>query len=126
MKPNATTTLVALVCSALLTGSALAQSSSPSTASNKSKPMSAKGESSVHAEMMKGMQSMRGMHSSGNADHDFAQMMRMHHEGGIRMAEAELATGKDPKMKEMAQRIIDSQKKEIAEFDAWLKDHKSK
>ena len=52
-------------------------------------------------------------------------MMRMHHEDGIKTAQMELQHGKDPKMREMAQKIIDSQKKEIAEFDEWLKANRS-
>ena len=52
-------------------------------------------------------------------------MMRHHHESGIRMAEMELKNGKDPEMKRIAQQNIDSQKKEIGEFDRWLKDRKA-
>jgi uncharacterized protein (DUF305 family) len=36
------------------------------------------------------------------------------------MAEAELKSGRDPKMRAMAKRIIEAQKKEIQEFDDWL------
>lgn len=47
--------------------------------------------------------------------------MRQHHMSGVRMAEYELKNGKDQKMRDMAQKIMDAQKKEIAEFDQWLK-----
>lgn len=67
--------------------------------------------------MMKGMESMK---MSGDTDRDFAMMMKMHHQGAIDMAQMELKSGKDPKMKEMAKRIIEAQKKEIKEFDQWL------
>lgn len=78
----------------------------------------------MHRSMMKSMQQMQGMKLSGDMDHDFATMMRQHHQQGINMAEQELRHGKDAKMKEMAQKIMDSQKKEVAEFDDWLKSNK--
>lgn len=68
---------------------------------------------------------MMGQAASGDVDRQFAERMRMHHEGGIQMAEAELERGKDPQMREMARKIIDSQRKEIGQFDQWLdKDRK--
>lgn len=75
----------------------------------------------MHKNMMRGMKEMQGMKMSGNMDHDFAMMMRHHHRQGIEMAQHELKHGKDAKMREMAQKIMDNQKKEIAEFDDWMK-----
>ena len=75
----------------------------------------------MHQSMMKGMKEMQGMKPSGSMDHDFAMMMRHHHLQGIEMAQFELKHGKDAKMREMAQKIMDSQKREIAEFDEWMK-----
>jgi uncharacterized protein (DUF305 family) len=69
---------------------------------------------------MKGMKDMGAMKSSGNTDHDFAMMMKMHHQSALDMAEVELQQGKDPKMRSMAKKIIEAQKKEIKEFDQWL------
>jgi uncharacterized protein (DUF305 family) len=54
---------------------------------------------------------------SGDTDHDFAMMMKKHHESAIDMAEMELQSGKDPKLCSMARNIISSQKKEIKEFE---------
>ena len=70
------------------------------------------------------MTGMENMPMSGNTDHDFAAMMKMHHQGAIDMAQQELQSGKDPKMRAMAKRIIDAQKKEIKEFEQWLGAHK--
>ena len=75
----------------------------------------------MHMSMMKGMKDMQGMKPTGDMDYDFAQMMRHHHAHGIQMAEQELKHGKDQKMRELAQRIVDTQKREVAEFDVWLK-----
>jgi uncharacterized protein (DUF305 family) len=68
--------------------------------------------------MMKGMQEMP---MSGDTDRDFAAMMKIHHQGAVDMAQAELASGKDPQLRKMAQSIISAQQKEIKEFDDWMK-----
>ena len=74
--------------------------------------------------MMKDMGGkMTSMPMSGDPDVDFAMMMRMHHQGAIDMANAELSNGKDPQMKKMAKAIVSAQKKEIAQFDAYLAKH---
>ena len=75
----------------------------------------------MHKNMMKGMKEMQGMKPSGNVDHDFAMMMRHHHQQGVEMAQHQLKHGKDAKLRVMAQKITDNQKKEIAEFDEWMK-----
>ena len=63
------------------------------------------------------------MKPSGNVDEDFVKMMRQHHQTGIRMAEVQMRQGKDEKAKEMAKKIVESQKEEVKEFDAWLSEH---
>lgn len=80
----------------------------------------AAGEGDMRSAMMSGMKNMDSMKATGNTDRDFATMMKMHHQGAIDMAQMELKTGKDAKMRAMAKRIIDSQRKEIKEFDRWL------
>lgn len=39
------------------------------------------------------------------------------------MAQMQLQNGKDPQMRELAQKIIADQKKEIAQFDKYLEKH---
>lgn len=78
------------------------------------------GSDAMMQSMMGGMKDMQSMQMSGDTDKDFAQMMRMHYKHGVEMAETEVKDGKDPKMKQMARKIIDSQRKEIKEFDDWL------
>ncbi|MGE3433506.1 MAG: DUF305 domain-containing protein [Ramlibacter sp.] len=71
--------------------------------------------------MMKDMNDkMSTMQMTGKTDVDFAMMMRIHHQGAIHMAEAELKDGKEPQMKKMAKDIISAQKKEIAQIDKFL------
>ena len=74
--------------------------------------------------MSQGMEKMKSMPMSGDTDKDFAMMMRMHHEQAVKMAEVELKNGKDAKLKQMAQKMIDAQRKEIKELDDWLAKHK--
>lgn len=74
--------------------------------------------------MMKDMnEKMSSMPMSGDADVDFAMMMRIHHQGAIDMAQAELRDGKNPQMRKMANAIIVAQKKEIAQLDRFLEKH---
>jgi uncharacterized protein (DUF305 family) len=123
----------------VLAGAALLTSlSMPTVAADKMAPMSkeqhesmpAKGDAKsmtsmdMHKSMMKGMKDMESMPMTGNADHDFAMMMKMHHQGALDMANVELQQGKDPKLRSMAKKIIESQKKEIKAFDDWLAKHK--
>jgi uncharacterized protein (DUF305 family) len=50
---------------------------------------------------------------SGDVDQDFAAMMIPHHQGAIDMARAELAYGKNERLRRIAQEIIVEQKAEI-------------
>jgi uncharacterized protein (DUF305 family) len=63
------------------------------------------------------------MKMTGDQDYDFAMMMRKHHADGVKMAEKQLDKGKDPEMRAAAKKIVEAQKKEIAEFDKWLAEH---
>ena len=79
----------------------------------------------MHKSMMDGMKSMESMPMTGDHDHDFAMMMKKHHQTGLEMAQMEMKNGKDEKMKAMAKKIISSQQKEIKEFEQWLSTHQS-
>jgi uncharacterized protein (DUF305 family) len=77
----------------------------------------------MHA-MQESMERMdNGMKSApmnGDVDHDFASMMMPHHQGAIDMAKAELACGKDPVMRRLAEEIIVDQQSEIQAMQLWL------
>ena len=74
----------------------------------------------MQAMMKDGNDKMASMKMTGNPDVDFAMMMRIHHQGAINMAQAELRDGKAPEMQKMAKNIIAAQKKEIAQLDRFL------
>jgi uncharacterized protein (DUF305 family) len=69
------------------------------------------------------MKMMAGMHItySGESDVDFVRGMIAHHQGAIDMAKVQLAHGKDPEIRKLAESIIADQEREIALMRAWLK-----
>ncbi len=67
---------------------------------------------------------MNNMKMYNNTDKDFVSMMIIHHQGAVTMAENEVATGKNAGMKKMAAQMIIDQKKEIADFQAWMNSSK--
>ena len=73
--------------------------------------------------MQSNMDQMKGMTSTGNPDNDFAAMMKVHHMGALEMAQLEVAMGTDAQMKQMAQKMIDEQQKEVAELNTFLSGH---
>lgn len=66
---------------------------------------------------------MSAMQMTGDADHDFASMMVMHHQGAIDMANKELEKGNDATILAMAQQITDKQTAEKEELTMWLESH---
>ena len=81
------------------------------------------GSKKLHEQMMQGAQESQSMKMKGETDADFVAMMKHHHEQGIKMAETELAHGDDAEAKAFAKKIMENQRKEIAQFEAWQKKH---
>jgi uncharacterized protein (DUF305 family) len=84
-------------------------------------PMSA--HSDMAGLMHQNMQAMMAQASRGDADQDFATLMRIHHQGALEMAQMELAQGTDAQLKSMAQNISNNQRGEIATFEGYLAGH---
>lgn len=78
------------------------------------------GKMDMKSMMKENNEKMSSLAMTGNPDVDFAQMMRVHHQGAIDMAQGQLRDGKDPQLLKMAKEIISAQKKEIAVLDAFL------
>ena len=72
-----------------------------------------------------GMQHGMGMDMpmTGDPDVDFARMMIPHHQGAIDMARVQLEKGRDPRMRELARKIIADQEREIGILRDWLARH---
>jgi uncharacterized protein (DUF305 family) len=108
---------LALMLSASVVGSALAQS-------HHSDPSSGSPESGFAAQMMQAMERMdAGMMAAkptGNPDRDFAAMMIPHHQGAIDMAKLELIYGRDPVLRRLAEGIIVEQQQEIELMQRYL------
>jgi uncharacterized protein (DUF305 family) len=86
--------------------------------------MGSMGADEAHKALEAGMAAMaadmgRGMQAT-DIDVAFVCGMIPHHQGAIDMAKAELQYGDDPWAKEMAQKVIDAQTKEIADMKEWL------
>lgn len=118
LKFNKALPIALVALSAALLPAAYAQT----PAATPDKPMSGAG---MGMKDMQGMmkdsnEKMSSMQMTGKPDVDFAMMMRIHHQGAIDMAQAELRDGKAPEMRKMAQNIIAAQKKEIAQLDRFL------
>lgn len=74
-------------------------------------------------DMHEGM--MAGMKES-NPDRAFAVGMLAHHKGAVEMAQSELKYGTDPKMRALAEEIINAQQAEIDLMETWLKQNPAK
>ncbi|MCJ9671505.1 MULTISPECIES: DUF305 domain-containing protein [unclassified Neorhizobium] len=115
--------LMTAVLSALMTGSLAAQEMkgmdhSKMGTSTGGSP-STKAFQDANAKMHKDM----AIQYSGDTDADFVRSMIPHHRGAIDMAKVELAHGKDPEIRKLAQAVIKAQEAEIADMQAWLKAH---
>ena len=74
----------------------------------------------MHDAMNNMMSQMQTMKPSGDADYDFAMMMKHHHQGAIDMAKSEIAGGTDTTLKQKAEKMISEQQSEIATLDKVL------
>lgn len=83
-------------------------------------PAAKQANDAVMQSMMQGM----NVAYTGNADRDFVLAMIPHHQGAIDMAKVEQQYGKDDEMRKMADAIIATQEKEIADMKAWLDKNK--
>ncbi|ACS60173.1 protein of unknown function DUF305 (plasmid) [Rhizobium leguminosarum bv. trifolii WSM1325] len=71
------------------------------------------GMKDMHMNMMQGMMKK-------DADVSFVCGMIAHHMGAISMSEVELKYGDNDEAKQMAQKVIEAQKKEIEEMSKWV------
>ena len=67
----------------------------------------------LHEVMVESSKKAPAMEMSGDVDKDFAQMMASHHRTGVKMAEIEAKSGKDPELKALAKKIVAAQKEEL-------------
>ena len=58
--------------------------------------------------------------ATGNADYDFAMMARLQRRTELDLAKAELEHGKEPLLRNIATRIIESHKSETTQLNQWI------
>jgi uncharacterized protein (DUF305 family) len=79
------------------------------------------GASDAMPGMMSGDQMRQMGQATGDAfDRMFLQMMIAHHQGAVAMGNAELAGGENPDARQLAQRIVTAQQREITEMQTLL------
>jgi uncharacterized protein (DUF305 family) len=78
----------------------------------------------MHEAMNQMMQQMQSMKPTGDADYDFAMMMKLHHQSAVDMAKEVVEGSTDAAVKQHAQRTVNEQQNEISIFDEFLKSHK--
>ena len=69
---------------------------------------------------------MASLQPTGDNDVDFVRLMLPHHQAAIDMAMTQLAYGKDPQMRRLAQEIIADQQSEIELMQLWLRQREAK
>lgn len=57
---------------------------------------------------------------TGKADFDFSQLMVVHHQSAIEMANAVIKNGDVPFIRRFAEKVIIDQNKEIGQFQSWM------
>ncbi len=76
-----------------------------------------------YAEASMMMQHRMMMATGGDASETFTRKMIEHHRGAIAMSKIAVAKAQDRETREIAQRYVMMQEKDIAELEAWLSKH---
>ncbi|ADB42850.1 MULTISPECIES: DUF305 domain-containing protein [unclassified Spirosoma] len=74
--------------------------------------------------MQSGMNQMMSMKMTGDPDHDFAMMLKMHHQSAVDMSEMEIRQGKNAQVKALAGKIKTANQAEIKELTQFISSHK--
>ncbi|RPD43458.1 DUF305 domain-containing protein [Paracnuella aquatica] len=107
-------------------GSATSDQSNAATTSGADTSTTTSGSTagnSFQGAMNKMMQQMHSMKMTEDPDHDFAMMMKSHHQGAIDMSNIEISQGKNEDLKQVAQKIITDSQKNIGELENFLSSH---
>jgi len=76
----------------------------------------------LHNAMTMMAKDIKGQQFSGDADYDFALLMKRHHQGSLDMAKCLIDNGENAEMKALATKIRDRQLHDIQEFDLIIQD----
>lgn len=109
----------------VLASTVAVRAAQPSPHAHNDKTVAGPEWSALIGDMEKMHGDMASVAPSGEGDVDFVRMMLPHHQAAIDMAKTQLAYGKDPQMRRLAQEIIADQQSEIELMQLWLKQHQS-
>lgn len=70
------------------------------------------------------MQKFNAAKTTGNADVDYATLMIIHHEMGIKMAKDHLVHGHHADVRKISQKAVDEDELEVGKFKVWLSSRK--
>lgn len=76
-----------------------------------------------YAEASMTMQHKMMMAMGGDASETFTRKMIEHHRGAIAMSKIAVAKAQDKETREIAQKYVMMQEKDVAELEAWLSKH---
>ena len=76
-----------------------------------------------YAEASMAMQHKMMMASGADASETFTRKMIEHHRGAIAMSKIAVAKAQDKETREIAQKYVMTQEKDVAELEAWLSKH---
>jgi uncharacterized protein (DUF305 family) len=108
------TTLLLLACLLLVPSAALRADDERDHSDMRARAGMAGASHELHEMAMRSSKKVPEMEMSGDIDKDFAKMMAHHHRTGIEMARLEAEHGKNEELRELAKKIVDSQKEELA------------
>lgn len=107
---------------ALVAAPAFAQTAAPTTPGTQS-GMTGNASQAMRDAMDRMHRDMQAMQMTGDADRDWAMMMRRHHQAAVEMSRAHHGAGRDAEATRMAQKVIEDQTREIAQLDDWMRRH---
>lgn len=117
------TALTAILVAALVGGAAVAQQSGHAGHSQMGGMMKATPANPYPPAEMKMHEKMMGAVGS-DASETWVRKMIEHHRGGIEMSQIVLRDTRDAKVRQMAQKTVAEQRREIDELQAWLREHR--
>jgi uncharacterized protein (DUF305 family) len=119
------TALAAVLATVLVGGAAVAQQSGHAGHGQMGGMMKPTPANPYPPAEMKMHETMMGALGS-DATETWVRKMIEHHRGGVEMSQIVLRETRDAKVRAMAEKTVAAQRREIAELEAWLREHRKR